>query len=117
LRAGRDGRTITVAETLGAAAKKLETDLANQPARLAKLQATLGQTYYGLGLYREAILLQEKLRDYYPATCGPKHVDTLSAMHSLALSYSAAGRRQDALKAEGTDQAGTAERAATCNPP
>ena len=36
----RDGRTITVAETLGAAAKKLESELTNQPARRAKLQAT-----------------------------------------------------------------------------
>ena len=45
----RDGRTITVAETLDTAAKKLETDLANQPARRAKLQATLGPTYYALG--------------------------------------------------------------------
>ncbi len=45
----RDGRTITVAETLGAAATKLETDLANQPLRRAKLQATLGSTYFALG--------------------------------------------------------------------
>ena len=73
----RDGRTITVAETLGAAAKKLETDLANQPARRAKLQATLGSTYHALGLYREAIPLQEKVRDYYLAASGPEHPDTL----------------------------------------
>src|ERR1019366_6328866 len=63
----RDGRTITVAETLDAAAKKLETDLASQPSRRAKLQATLGTTYSALGLYPEAVLLQEKVRDYYLA--------------------------------------------------
>ena len=62
----RDGRTITVAETLGAAAKKLETDLAAHPAQRAKLQATLSTTYYTLGLYREAIPLQEKIRDLLP---------------------------------------------------
>jgi eukaryotic-like serine/threonine-protein kinase len=56
----RDGRTITVAETLGAAAKKLDTELADQPARRAKLQATLGSTYYALGLYREAIPLNRR---------------------------------------------------------
>ena len=94
----RDGRTITVAETLGAAAKKLEADLAGQPARRAKLQATLGLTYHGLGLYREAIPLQEKVRDYYASASGPEHPDTLQAMHNLAWSYAEAGRLGEALK-------------------
>jgi serine/threonine protein kinase/tetratricopeptide (TPR) repeat protein len=94
----RDGLTITVAETLGAAAKKLETDLANQPARRAKLQATLGLTCQGLGLYREAIRLQEKVRDYYLAASGPEHPATLAAMNNLALSYGLAGRREEAIK-------------------
>lgn len=53
----RDGHTITVAETLDKAAQKLETNLATQPRRRVKLQATLGDTYYALGLYREAIAL------------------------------------------------------------
>jgi serine/threonine protein kinase len=79
----RDGRTITVAETLDKAAKKLETDLATQPARRATLQATLGSTYFALGLYPEAIRLQEKVRDYTLAALGPEHPNTLSAMHSL----------------------------------
>jgi len=94
----RDGRTITVAETLGAAAKKLESELTNQPARRAKLQATLGSTYYALGLYREAIPLQEKVRDYDLAASGPEDPNTLSSMNNLALSYKEAGRRDDALK-------------------
>jgi serine/threonine protein kinase len=94
----RDGRTITVAETLGTAARKLESDLATQPARRAKLQATLGSTYYALGLYREAIALREKVRDYYLAASGPEHPDTLRAIGSLANSYHAAGRREEALK-------------------
>jgi tetratricopeptide (TPR) repeat protein len=69
----RDGRTITVAETLENAAKKLETELATQPERRAKLQATLGYTYRTLGLYREALPLREKVRDYSLATFGPEH--------------------------------------------
>ncbi len=94
----RDGRTITVAESLGAAAKKVETDLASQPARRAKLQATLGATYFALGLYREAIPLQEKVRDYYLAVSGPEHTNTLTAMHSLANTYGHAARGDEALK-------------------
>jgi len=94
----RDGRTITVAETLSNATKKLETALTNQPVRGAKLQATLGHTYYALGLYREAITLQEKVRDYCRTNYGPEHSNTLSTMHDLALSYHDAGHREEALK-------------------
>jgi serine/threonine protein kinase/tetratricopeptide (TPR) repeat protein len=94
----RNGRAITMAETLGAAAKKVETDLAAQPARRAKLQATLGATYYALGLYPEAILLQEKVRDYYLASLGLNDTNTLAAMHNLARSYLVAGRLNEAIK-------------------
>ena len=94
----RDGRTITVVETLGAAEKKLETDLANQPASRTKLQATLGSTYYTLDLYPEAILLQEKVRDYYLAVYGLDNINTLEAMEDLATSYWPNGRLAEALK-------------------
>ncbi len=94
----RDGRTITVAEILDVAARKLDTDLAGQPAQRAKLQATLGKTYFALGLFREAIPLQEKVRDYSLTASGPEHPDTLTAMSALALSYFRAGRRDEALK-------------------
>ncbi len=94
----RVGRTITVAETLGAAVKKLETDLAGQPERRAELQGTLGTTYHALGLYPEAIALQEKARDFYRSAFGPEHPDTLKAMHNLAISYDDAGRREEALQ-------------------
>ena len=88
----RDGREIKVVELLDNAAKKLETGLADQPEQRAKLQETLGETYHALGLYRQAIPLQEQVRDYFLATFGPEHPDTLSAMHSLAISYHDAGR-------------------------
>src|SRR5208337_4884731 len=51
----RDGRTITVAETLSNATQRLATDLTNQPARQAKLRSAIGESYFGLGLYHEAI--------------------------------------------------------------
>jgi eukaryotic-like serine/threonine-protein kinase len=94
----RDGRTITVAETLSNATRKLETELTNQPLRRAKLQAALGQTYHGLGLYREAIPLRERVRDFCLTNYGPEHTNTLSTMRDLALSYHDAGRRDEALK-------------------
>jgi serine/threonine protein kinase/tetratricopeptide (TPR) repeat protein len=94
----RDGRTVTVAETLGAAVKKLEIDLANQPERRAKLQAALAETYYALGLYREAVSLQEKSRDFYLAAFGLEQTNTLSVLGSLANSYFGTGHRVEAVK-------------------
>ncbi len=94
----RDGRTITVAETLSNATQKLETDLANQPARRAKLQSAIGASYYGLGLFREAIPLQEKARDYYLAASGPESRDTLVATRRLANLYAEVARFDEAIE-------------------
>ena len=94
----RGARTITVAETLAAAARKLEADLAAEPARRATLQETLASSYAKLGLHREAIPLREKIRDYLLAASGPRDPHTLKAEHNLAVSYNNAGRYADALK-------------------
>ncbi len=93
----RDGRTITVAETLDTAVKKLESDLSDQPETRVKLQATLGNTYIALGLYQQAIPLLEKVRNYHHATRGSDHPDTLMAMHTLASCYHDSGRNNEAL--------------------
>ncbi|MEO6436350.1 MAG: serine/threonine-protein kinase, partial [Tepidisphaeraceae bacterium] len=95
---GRVGRTITVADSLDRAARKLDSDLAGQPEQRVPLQATLGMTYLGLGLHREAIPLLEKSRDYYLATRGVEHHNTIGAMGGLAAAYFVAGRGEEALK-------------------
>jgi tetratricopeptide (TPR) repeat protein len=94
----RDGRTITVADELDRATQRLEIDLANQPDRVATLQATFASTYYALGLAPQAIPLQEKVRDYHQRTLGLEHPKTLADMGKLASFYFDAGRRADALK-------------------
>src|SRR5271170_2800261 len=94
----RDGRTIAVAEMLDRATKKLETTVTNQPDRRVKLQATLGATYQALGLYPEAISLQEKVLAYQRPTRGPEQLDTLTAMTVLARTYYDTGRLDEALK-------------------
>ena len=93
----RDGRTITVAEMLDTAAKKLETDLADQPARRAALQATIGFTYYALGLSREAIPLQEKVLDYHRASVrsgAPRHARGDASIWRIPTLRSAAATRR-----------------------
>jgi serine/threonine protein kinase len=94
----RNGRTITVAEALSNAAVKLDIELTNQPLRRAELQTTLGNTYFRLGLYPEAIALQEKIRDYYLASFGLEDTNTLAAMDNLAMSFRDFGRFDAALK-------------------
>jgi eukaryotic-like serine/threonine-protein kinase len=95
--AARDGHTVTIAESLAAASKRLETELASQPARQAKLQGVLGAIYAALGLSSEAVPLQEKFRDYELAALGREHPDTLQTMNDLANSYFQVGRRDEAL--------------------
>jgi len=92
------GRNITVAETMDRAVTNLDHDLAAQPELRARLQSTLGVTYWSLGLYREAIPLQEKARDYYLKNWGLENKNTLIMMNALANSYSDAGRTDEALK-------------------
>ena len=94
----RDGRTITVAETLDQAVQKLDTDLASHPAQRAKLQAALGATYRALGLPRDAIPLLEQSRDYLLRSKGVSDPDTLQAMTQLANAFDDAGRYADALE-------------------
>jgi serine/threonine protein kinase len=94
----RNGRTITVAETLDTAAKKLEKDLVDQPERRAALQATLAGTYAALGLYREAIPLQREVLDHYVASRGQEDPAALSAMNRLAQSTFDTGHWDEALK-------------------
>jgi serine/threonine protein kinase/tetratricopeptide (TPR) repeat protein len=93
----RDGRNVTVAETLARAVRKLD-DLSAHPDRRVKLEDTIAWTYHGLGLYQEAVPLFEKVRAYRLVTLGPEHPETLSAVHNLALCYTLAGNKDEALK-------------------
>jgi tetratricopeptide (TPR) repeat protein/tRNA A-37 threonylcarbamoyl transferase component Bud32 len=67
------GENLTVREALDKAAKALDTSatMAQTPDVEASIRSTIGNTYYGLGLYHEAITqleravaLQEQARDY-----------------------------------------------------
>ncbi|MFN0126498.1 MAG: tetratricopeptide repeat protein [Verrucomicrobiales bacterium] len=93
----RDGRTITVAETLERAAKQVESDLAHHPERRARLLRTLGATALALGLPADAEPSLEKARDAYLDRRGSDHPDTLSVMLDLARAYFDSGRIPDAI--------------------
>jgi tetratricopeptide (TPR) repeat protein len=100
---GREGRAVTVAETLGRGAKWVESSLTNQPALKGRVQAALGLTYFGLGLRREGMPLLEKSRDYLLAALSssqdqPAYNLMLDALNALERGYYESGRREDAIK-------------------
>jgi serine/threonine protein kinase/uncharacterized protein HemY len=77
------GKDITVREILDVGARNIETRLNEQPETRARLQATVGRVYMGLGQFEDAerLLRQslaERLRLY-----GNKHAETADAMHRL----------------------------------
>ncbi|HEY5915346.1 MAG TPA: serine/threonine-protein kinase [Verrucomicrobiae bacterium] len=94
----RDGRTITVIETLNRATTNLDMELADQPARRARLQWVLGFTYEGIGQQGAAITLLEKSRDYYERVRGPEDEATLEVMRQLASVYCEVGRLEQAIE-------------------
>jgi serine/threonine protein kinase len=94
----RRGRNITVADTLDRAVTNVDHELAAHPGVQARLLVTLGDTYYALGLSRQAIPLMERARDYYVKNFGLEHTNTLPIMSELALCYDDVGRLDEALK-------------------
>ena len=98
----KDGRTITVAEILDRAARELDTQFADQPAREAQLLLALGQTYCGPGLAPSAIPLLERCRDLRQETLGREHPDSLPALTALATAYWQAARYDEALALSAT---------------
>ncbi|WP_052573648.1 serine/threonine-protein kinase [Haloferula sp. BvORR071] len=89
---GREGSTITMAETLGRAAKRLETDFPDQLDRRARFRLALGSAYYSLGLYGEAETLQNLAYWHYRDTVGEDDSRTMAAIEDLCLSYYMGGK-------------------------
>ena len=94
----RDGRTITIAEVLDRSAKELQGKFAGDPPTKAKLLQAVGESYVGLGLFRESIPLLEQARDLCSASLGREHSDTIDAMATLAGAYRAAGLSDEAVR-------------------
>ncbi|MCK6499027.1 MAG: tetratricopeptide repeat protein [Nitrospira sp.] len=93
----RAGYSFTVAEALGHAAARLDTDLADQTERRVRIQETLGDTYEAIGLHRESVPLREKVLEHHRNTFGPEDERTLQAMANLAHSLRQSHRFEDAL--------------------
>lgn len=78
------GRTITAREILDRGARKVDSELAGQPLVQARLMATMGTVYVGLGLYRDAEPLLAGALATQEKALGPDHLELASSLDSLA---------------------------------
>ena len=83
-RVSNPGSRITAQEILDNAAKKVRTELANDPELQAQMMDVMGTLYYGLGLYPQAESLLSRALGIRRAVLGPEHLQTVQLMHSLA---------------------------------
>lgn len=79
------GRKVTVREVVDTAAKRIDTELRDQPQVAAAIHDTVGKTYHSLGVYEAAenhlrIALEQR-RSLY----GDKHSDVVTSLNNLAM--------------------------------
>jgi serine/threonine protein kinase/tetratricopeptide (TPR) repeat protein len=90
------GETLTVREVLDRGAKRLETDLADQPEVRARLLTTIGRVYTNLGLFENAASLQESALTLQRELLGNQHNETTRSMMGLGWMYFRLGRLDEA---------------------
>jgi eukaryotic-like serine/threonine-protein kinase len=95
------GNAVTAREILDKASKDIDTGLANDPELQAKMMYTMGNTYFGLGLYAEARSLFQRALEIQRNTLGLGNSATLHTMNDLAAVFEVEGRLAEA---EGLDR-------------
>ena len=90
------GSTITAGEILDRGARQVESELSDEPGIRAKLMATIGEVYFGLGLHESAVAMYEKSLSLRRKVLGNDHPDTLSAANDLGVVYEESGRLKEA---------------------
>jgi tetratricopeptide (TPR) repeat protein len=90
------GREMKVADVLDRAAQAAGGSLAGKPEIEAQLRSTLGNTYYGLGMFPEAVQQFEAALELLEAQKGSEHRDTLAVRSRLAAALRAKGELKEA---------------------
>jgi serine/threonine-protein kinase len=94
----RDGREVTVAETLERAARRIGNELAGHPEVEAGVRRTLGETWAGLGLYDRAEPELLRSLELSRQVHGDEHEEVARTLDALALVRTSRG---SAAEAEG----------------
>jgi non-specific serine/threonine protein kinase/serine/threonine-protein kinase len=90
------GNTLTAREILAKGALQLEGGLRDQPQVQARLQATIGAVYTGLGMYREAQPLLERAWQTQKQVLGEDSPVSLATANRLANAHWYQGKYQEA---------------------
>ena len=93
----RDGRGVTIAEVLDRTSKEVEEEFADDKRMQADLLNAIAQSYHGLGLYRESMLLYGKVQELRSSTQGTRDPGTMEAMCNYASAYERAGQFDKAI--------------------
>jgi serine/threonine protein kinase len=91
------GNKVTLRQAVDAAEPQIAGAFADRPLVEASIRDTLGQTYYFLGEYPQAIKQLDRGLTLRQAHLGPEHADTLASRNNLATAYWSAGRTTDAI--------------------
>jgi eukaryotic-like serine/threonine-protein kinase len=81
------GNTLTAREILANGARQIEGGLRDQPRVQARLQATIGAVYTGLGLYGDAQPLLDRALQSQRRVLGDESAETLATANTLANVY------------------------------
>jgi eukaryotic-like serine/threonine-protein kinase len=87
---------LKVRTALDRAAEKIGERFANQPVLEASIRQTIGDTYFQLGLFPQALSHLQRALTLRRQVLGNKHPDTLIAMDSLGAVYLSDGKLSEA---------------------
>ncbi|MDJ0838813.1 MAG: serine/threonine-protein kinase [Acidobacteriota bacterium] len=90
------GSTLTARQLLDRGARRIESELADQPAARAEVAYTMGSVYYNMGLNQEAYDLFQQSLTLRRGLYGENHVDVADCLNALALTSSARGEVEPA---------------------
>ncbi len=90
------GNSVTARELLDAGSARIDEELRDEPAARGQLLFTLGNVYRSLGLYAEALPLQERALIALQHSYGERHEQTAASHFMLASLLRRLGRFEDA---------------------
>jgi eukaryotic-like serine/threonine-protein kinase len=93
-----DGPNITMVEVLKRTVVDLKDKFHDDPNAKGDLYSVIGETYWQLGLFDEALPVLEQARAIRLRHLGLNHGDTLASMYDLATCYSSVGRIEDSIQ-------------------
>jgi tetratricopeptide (TPR) repeat protein len=94
------GNAITAREILDKASTEIDSGLAKDPELQAQMMYVMGVVYHNLGLYAQALLLEQRSMEIRKRVLGPENEDTLRSMYQVAWDVERQGHYAEAEKLE-----------------